>query len=169
MNASLKKVISFALRGERYMSKRLCSVVLFILVFILCTFATDETVTTGINLLNEFTYYTTLIEKENSRIGLDSLYDDLLNNYDPKNIDDKINSRMVSLLHTITDLKIISLKKERLEIIYDYKKSQTIADSLPSVFYVISTVKYFGDAATALFTDNQETAGTVAKIKAAQL
>ena len=59
------------------MSKRLCVVLFFLVVFCYVVFATDETVTTGINLLNEFTYYTTLVKEENSRLGLDSLYKDL--------------------------------------------------------------------------------------------
>ena len=59
---------------------------------------------------------------------------------------------MSSLLKTITELKIIDLQKERLEIIYDYKKNQTIASSFPSVFSVIGTVKYLGDAAASFVT-----------------
>ncbi len=128
------------------MSKRIACVV-FLLIILLAVYAADETVTTGINLLNEFTYYTTLVKEENSRIGLDSLYDDLLNNYDPQSIDSTTNDRMLSLLNTITNLKIINLKKERLEIIYDYKRSQTISSAIPSVFSVIGSVKYLGDAA----------------------
>lgn len=137
----------YIMEGLGIMSKRIICIVFFVFIFLLAVFAADETVTTGINLLNEFTYYTTLVKEENSRIGLDSLYDDVLNNYDPQSIDAATNDRMVMLLNTITDLKIIDLQKERLEIIYDYKKSQIIASALPSVFSVIGTVKYLGDAA----------------------
>lgn len=115
---------------------------LIILCLCVCmAYAADESVTTGINLLNEFTYYTTLVKKEKSRIGLDSLYEDLLNNYSPKNIDEATNERMKNILNSITGLKIIDLKRERLEILYDYKKATAISSAIPSPLLVIGSIK----------------------------
>ncbi len=134
---------------EDWNLKRFCCFLFVVFVCLFSIFSVDETVTTGINLLNEFTYYISLVKKENSRVGLDNLYKDLISNYSNKNIDEDTDQRMGEILRTITELQIISLKQERLEILYDYNKNAAIKNAIPSPLSIIGTAKFFGDGLTS--------------------
>lgn len=134
--------------------KRLCLLFFVIIACLSSLFAVDETVTTGINLLNEFTYYISLVKKENSRIGLDNLFNDINNNYSNKNIDEATDQRMREILQTITELQIIDLKRERLEILYDYKKNAAIKNAIPSPLAIIGISSYFGDSVVSFMRND---------------
>lgn len=116
-------------------------ILLFVLVvYIVPSFAETEALPPEMELLNEFTYYTTLIVETENRLYLDDIYDRLMNQYEPKEIDEQINSRLMVMLQGIENIRILDLKKERLQMVFDLQKSNVIAAAIPNPVNMIGTI-----------------------------
>lgn len=127
------------------MKKRL---ILSTLLLICCSLFAKETIPSGMELLNELTYYTSIVVDTKNRLYLDDIYNNLLNQYEPNVIDEDIRNRITGILTDITDLKVIDLKRERLEIVYDLKKASAISAAIPNPISMLGTI-YFAGASFA--------------------
>ena len=63
-----------------------------------------------------------------------------MNQYEPKEIDEQINSRLMEMLKGIENIKILDLKKERLQMVFDLQKSNVIASAIPNPINLIGTI-----------------------------
>ncbi len=126
------------------MRRLLCKSLLLIVVFsLLCSFLfaaeLSETDRKKVYLMNEYTFYTTLVRKTANRLVLTNVYDHLNNAYSSKEIDEKFGEKLESMMDVITNLEINSLKRDRLEVIFDLQKSQAIASAIPNPGAVLGT------------------------------
>lgn len=122
------------------MKKILSFLLLISAISIIPLFATADEIPPEMELLNEFTYYTTLIVETENRLYLDDIYDRLMNQYEPKEIDETINERLIEMLNGIENIKILDLKKERLQMVFDLQKSNVIASAIPNPINMIGTI-----------------------------
>ena len=121
--------------------KKILSILLLIsTISIIPLFATADEIPPEMELLNEFTYYTTVIVETENRLYLDDIYDRLMNQYEPKEIDETINERLIELLSGIENIKILDLKKEQLQMVFDLQKSNVIASAIPNPINMIGTI-----------------------------
>ncbi len=96
----------------------------------------------SINMLNYITVLTQEINNsQNSRIYLDSVQSSLLNNMNLNAIDTKTQSQINSLWRTIDGYKMIDVKRERLDFIYEQNKAQTLRAAIPDPLSLLSTVQ----------------------------
>ena len=98
-----------------------------------------------INLLNDINYATTnvTIAKSEDMLVLNDIYEKILNNYDPQRIDQDINQTVVSLANNIEGLRLINIKKDRLDVIFDYQKSMALVSAVPSPVNLIGSIALF--------------------------
>ena len=122
------------------MKKILSALLLLLVISFIPLFATANEIPPEMELLNEFTYYTTLIAETENRLYLDDIYDRLMNQYEPKEIDEEINTRLIGMLSGIENIRILDLKKERLQMVFDLQKSNVIASAIPNPINMIGTI-----------------------------
>lgn len=96
----------------------------------------------SINMLNYITVLTQEINNsKNSRIYLDSVQSSLLNNMNLNVIDTKTQSQINSLWRTIDGYKMIDVKRERLDYIYEQNKAQALRTAIPDPLSLLSTAQ----------------------------
>ena len=61
-------------------------------------------------------------DSKNSRMFLEEAYASLLNNTNPEKVNELTQSHLSSMLDTIEKYRMISVKRDRLQYIYDQKK-----------------------------------------------
>ena len=95
-----------------------------------------------INMLNYITVLTQEINvSKSSRIYLDSVQSSLLNNLNLNAIDSKTQSQINNLWKTIDGYRMISVKRERLEYIYEQNKAQALREAIPNPVGLLSAVQ----------------------------
>lgn len=102
----------------------------------------DETQLNSIRMLN----YLTVLSQEinfsnNSRIFLESVYSSLINNTYPNAVDVRTEAHMEDLLDTLERFRMLSVKRERLEYIYEQNRAQTLKAAIPNPMGLLSTVQ----------------------------
>lgn len=101
--------------------------------------------TTQRNSINMLNYITVLTQEINaskgSRIYLESVQFSLLNNIYPNAVDSKTQSQINSLWKTIDEYRMISVKRDRLEYIYEQNKAQAMREAIPNPLGLLSTVQ----------------------------
>ena len=97
------------------------------------------------NAINMVNYLSVLNQEINdskdNRIFLESVYSSLINNTYPNAIDDQTQAKISSILDTLENYRMISVKRERLEYIYEQNKAQAFRDSIPDPVALLSAVK----------------------------
>lgn len=126
------------------MKKVLCKgLILFFVFSFLSSFLfageISETDRKRVYLMNEYTYYTTLVKLSENRLVLTEVYEHLTNDYSSREIDSVLGEKLESMMGLITNLEINSLKKERLNVIFDLQKSQALASAIPNPAVVLGT------------------------------
>ncbi|MDW5299587.1 MAG: hypothetical protein SA378_05550 [Sedimentibacter sp.] len=106
----------------------------------------DDTLTpTQRNAINMLNYMTVLTQEINdskkSRIFLDKAYDSLINNTYPNAIDSKSQTQITSMLDTLHQYQMISVKRERLEYIYEQNQAQALRHAIPNPVGLLSVVQ----------------------------
>ena len=95
----------------------------------------------SITMLNYMTYLTQSINSSNnSRIYLDEAYSSLINNTDPSKIDVTTQSYLNSLLDTLESYRMLSVKRERLQYIYERNQAMAIRSAIPNPIGLLSAV-----------------------------
>lgn len=95
-----------------------------------------------INLVNDINYASTKVIQNESAdmLVLDDIYKNVLNNYDPQRIDPDMQYSIMQLASNVENLRLINIKRKRLEVVFDYKKSQAVAAAIPSPVGVVGSL-----------------------------
>ena len=102
----------------------------------------DETQLNSIRMLNYLTVLSQEINSSNnSRIFLESAYSSLINNTYPNAVDVRTEAHMEDLLDTLESFRMLSVKRERLEYIYEQNRAQALKAAIPNPMGLLSTVQ----------------------------
>ena len=109
----------------------------------------------AINMMNYITVLTQEINVSNySRIYLDSVQSDLENNLDYDAIDGKTKNQINNLWRTIDSYKMIDVKRERLDYIYEQNKAQALRSAIPNPVGLLSAAqpgRFLKNAAAVIY------------------
>lgn len=106
--------------------------------------ALTETQKNSIAMLNYLAMLSQQINSsKNSRMYLEEAYDALINNTNPENVNELTESHLSSLLDIIEKYRMIAVKRERLEYIYNQNKAKAIKEAIPNPIGVLSAVTSF--------------------------
>lgn len=93
----------------------------------------DDEKKNSVAMLNYLAVLTQEINStKNSRLFLEEAYASLINNTNPEKIDDLTESHMASLLDSIEKYRLISVKRERLQYIYEQNKAKALKAAIPN-------------------------------------
>jgi len=96
----------------------------------------------SINMLNYITVLTQAInESSGSRVYLESVQSSLLNNIYPNAVDTKTQSQINNLWRTIDSYRMIAVKRDRLEYIYEQNRAQALRQAIPNPLGLLSAVQ----------------------------
>lgn len=110
----------------------------------LITAGLDEMQLNSINMLNYLVVLTQEINaSKNSRLYLEGAYSSLLNNTSPEAVDTRTLVEINYLLDTLESYRMINVKRDRLEYIYEQNKAQALRDAVPSPLGLMSAVQSF--------------------------
>ena len=108
---------------------------------------TDKVVDDGLtaeqrNSIAMLNYLATLTQQNNasrnSRMFLEEAYASLINNTTPEEVNELTESHLCSLLDTIEEYRVIAVKRERLEYLYNQNKAKAIREAIPNPMAVLS-------------------------------
>lgn len=99
----------------------------------------DENKKNSIAMLN---YLATLSqeinESQNSRVFLEEAYASLINNTNPENVNEVTEYHLCSLLDVIEKYRMIAVKREQLEYLYNQNKASALRSAIPNPVSVLS-------------------------------
>lgn len=96
----------------------------------------------SINMLNYITALTQEInDSKSSRVYLETAYASLYNNTYPNAVDTKTQAQMTSILDTLESYRMIAVKRERLEYIYEQNRAQAMRQAIPNPVALLSAVQ----------------------------
>lgn len=97
------------------------------------------------NSINMLNYMTVLAQNVNEAKGnqllLESAYSALVNDIYPNAVDTKTQAQITSLMDTIDEFRMISVKRERLEFIYEQNRAQALRKAIPNPVGLLSAVQ----------------------------
>ena len=92
----------------------------------------DETQRNSINMLNYLVVLTQEINaSQNSRLYLEETYSALQNNTNPNAVDSRTLVEINYLFDTLEEYRMIAVKRDRLQYIYEQNRARAIRDALP--------------------------------------
>lgn len=95
----------------------------------------------SINMLNYMTVLTQSVNTDNgNQLVLESAYASLVNDMYPNAVTSDTQSYMTSLMDTINEYRMISVKRERLNYIYEQNKAQAMRQAMPDPVGLLSAV-----------------------------
>ena len=77
----------------------------------------------------------------NGRLRLEEVYDNLLNNTAPNAVDEMTLIQLNSILDTLEDYRMVDVKRERLQYIYEQSKAQAVSAAIPNPLVLLSAVQ----------------------------
>ena len=96
----------------------------------------------SISMLNYLTVLTQEINSsKNSRLYLESAYSSIVNNTYPNAVDNRTLGELNTILDTLEDYRMIAVKRERLEYIYEQNKAQALRGAIPNPLGLLSAVQ----------------------------
>ncbi len=96
----------------------------------------------SIDMLNYLTVVTQEInDSSNSRIYLEDVYSSLINNISPNAVDKRTKVQLNNMLDTIDQYRMIDVKRERLQYIYEQNKAQAMHEAVPNPLSIMSGVQ----------------------------
>ena len=96
----------------------------------------------SIGVLNYLAYLTKEIEgQKGNRLYLENAYSTLYNNTYMNSIDEVTLGQVKSLLTALNNFKMLAVKRERLEYIYEQNQAQAVRDAVPSPLAVMNIVQ----------------------------
>lgn len=100
-----------------------------------------ETMRNSINMLNYMTSLTQQVnEQKNNQLFLESAYDSFDNLF-PNSVDTKTQAQITSLMDTIQSYRMITVKRDRLEYIYEQNRAQALRKAIPNPVGLLSAVE----------------------------
>jgi len=97
------------------------------------------------NSINMMNYLAALVTEINassgSRVYLEEVYLDLMNNTDPSKIDDYTLQQYNSILDLLEGYRMIDVKRERLEYLYDQNRANSLRSAMPSPMSMLNVVE----------------------------
>ena len=113
-------------------------------------FANSETVElsseqrNAVAMLNYITVLTQDINaSKNSRLYMEEAYTSLINNTYPNAVDSRTQSQLSGLLDIMEKYRMIDVKRERLQYIYEQNQAQAIREAIPNPMGLLSAVHSF--------------------------
>lgn len=104
----------------------------------------------SVAMLNYMTMVSQKIENsKSSRIFLEKVYTELINNTGPDKIDKTTQYNLSNMLDIIEDYRMLDIKRERLRYIYDQDKANTIKQAIPNPLSIMSVVQSIGSQPVA--------------------
>ena len=99
----------------------------------------DDTQRNSIIMLNYLAVLTQEINaSQNSRLYLENAYSTLINNTYPNAVDSRTLSQLTSLLDTLERYRMVAVKRERLEFVYEQNRAQAIRSAVPNPLGLLS-------------------------------
>lgn len=96
----------------------------------------------SINVLNYITFLSQEInDSKDSRVFLETAYSALINNTYPNAVDARTQAQITSLLDTLEGYRMITVKRERLEFIYEQNRAQALRQAIPNPVALLSVVQ----------------------------
>ena len=99
---------------------------------------------TQLNTVNMLNYMTALTqnvtEERKNQLFLETAYNSFDNLY-PNSVDAKTQAQITSLMDTINDYRMISVKRQRLEFIYEQNRAQALRKAIPNPMGLLSVVQ----------------------------
>ncbi len=80
---------------------------------------------------------------KNSRLSMEEAYTSLINNTYPNAVDSRTQSQLTGLLDTMENYRMIAVKRDRLQFIYEQNQAQAIRSAVPNPLGLLSTVQSF--------------------------
>ena len=97
------------------------------------------------NSINMLNYMSVLTQKVNASSGnellLEETYSALVNGIYPNAVDSKTEARITRLMDTIEKYRMISVKRDRLEYIYEQNRAQALRQAIPDPVGLLSAVQ----------------------------
>ena len=104
-----------------------------------------EMTATQRNSLNMLNYLTVLTQEINdskkSRLYVESAYSSLLNNTYPNAVDSRTQAQLTNILDTLEAYRMVDVKRERIQFIYEQNKAQAMRQAIPSPMSVLNVVQ----------------------------
>ena len=108
------------------------------------TTALNSEQASAIAMLNYITVLTQEINaSKNSRLYMEEAYSSLINNTYPNAVDSRTLSQLTGLLDTMENYRMVAVKRERLQFIYEQNQAETLRSVLPDPRGLIAVVKSF--------------------------
>ena len=102
----------------------------------------SETQRNSINMLNYITVLTQEInDSKGSRLYLESAYSSLINNTYPNAVDTRTQAQLSSILDSLENYRMISVKRERLEYLFEQAQAQLMRQAIPNPMSVLNVVQ----------------------------
>lgn len=97
------------------------------------------------NSLSMLNYLSVMAENvsssRHSRLALEEAYSTLINNTNPSAVDDRTQAQIENLLDTIEGYRMVEVKRERLEYIYEQNQAQAMRSAIPNPLGLLSAVQ----------------------------
>lgn len=111
-----------------------------------CVFAESEVLTEEQRNATAMLNYITVLTQEtnasqNSRLFMENAYTSLINNTYPNSVDSRTLSQLTGLLDTMEEYRMVAVKRERLQFIYEQNQSQAIRAAVPNPLSILSAVQ----------------------------
>lgn len=102
----------------------------------------SETQRNSMAMLNYLAVVTEDINSsKNSRLKLEETYSTLINNTYPNAVDDRTLAQLEGLLDTIEGYRMVDVKRDRLEYIYEQNQAQAMRAAMPNPLGLLSAVE----------------------------
>ena len=96
----------------------------------------------SVNMLNYMTVLTQRVNQSpNNQAFLEDVYSSLKNDLYPNAVDSKTQAQSTNLLDTINGYRMISVKRDRLEYIYEQNRAQALRQAIPNPMGLLSAVQ----------------------------
>ena len=110
-----------------------------------------DTQRNAIAMLNYITVLTQEINaSKNSRLYMEEAYSSLINNTYPNAVDSRTLSQLTGLLDTMEGYRMVAVKRDRLQYIYEQNQAQAIRAAVPNPLGLLSAVQSFRPEKIAL-------------------
>ena len=102
----------------------------------------SDTQRNSINMLNYLTVLTQQInESKGNQLFLESAYSALVNDIYPNAVDTNTQVQIISLMDTVDSYRMIAVKRNRLEYIFDQNRAQAMRQAIPNPVGLLSAVQ----------------------------
>lgn len=121
--------------------KKLAILTTSLLLVLTSLFAATDPYPTSLNLVNEIIYISEQVISESNNVTyLDEAYSHLYNNLNLTLVDDETRTQVTNMMSKIEKYRMIEIKRDRLNTIYDYQKSMNIAAAVPNPINLIGSL-----------------------------